>query len=249
MEVHHHSHTTRKKWTHYFWEFLMLFLAVFCGFLAEYQLEHTIEHQREKVYIRSMIEDLKNDTANFSVVIKNYVQNENHLETVLVNFEEGCKNNRGNWAQKFVYTARMGFADFFYTDRTLQQLKNSGSMRLIRNEKASAGMIRYDAGIKDLDRETSVLSVTQGAYMETVDKLWSFGKMFADQGVIKWQRNPLLPVVKTYWTTNDPSDFEYLYNKATHYYYTYFRIRKDLETRRKEATELIGLLASEYHLK
>jgi len=43
MEVHHHGHTERKKWTHYFWEFLMLFLAVFCGFLAEYQLEHKIE--------------------------------------------------------------------------------------------------------------------------------------------------------------------------------------------------------------
>jgi hypothetical protein len=25
MEVHHHSHTARKKWTHYFWEFIMLF--------------------------------------------------------------------------------------------------------------------------------------------------------------------------------------------------------------------------------
>jgi hypothetical protein len=43
MEVHHHAHSAsgethssdpdkhraRKKWTHYFWEFLMLFLAVF----------------------------------------------------------------------------------------------------------------------------------------------------------------------------------------------------------------------------
>ena len=35
MEVHAHTHTARKKWTHYFWEFLMLFFAVFCGFLAE----------------------------------------------------------------------------------------------------------------------------------------------------------------------------------------------------------------------
>ena len=43
METHHHTHTPRKKWTHYLWEFLMLFLAVFCGFLAEYQLEHKIE--------------------------------------------------------------------------------------------------------------------------------------------------------------------------------------------------------------
>ena len=39
MEVHHHAHTPdshrdKKKWTHYFWEFLMLFLAVFCGFFS-----------------------------------------------------------------------------------------------------------------------------------------------------------------------------------------------------------------------
>ena len=47
MEVHSHSHMPRKKWTHYFWEFLMLFLAVFCGFLAENQREHFVEHQRE----------------------------------------------------------------------------------------------------------------------------------------------------------------------------------------------------------
>ena len=44
MEVHAHTHTARKKWTHYFWEFIMLFLAVFCGFLAENQREHIIEH-------------------------------------------------------------------------------------------------------------------------------------------------------------------------------------------------------------
>ena len=68
MEVHHHpiaigSHTARKKWTHYFWEFLMLFLAVFCGFMAEYQLEHKIEKDREKQYIHNLIKDLEQDTT------------------------------------------------------------------------------------------------------------------------------------------------------------------------------------------
>ena len=48
MEVHAHTHTARKKWTNYFWEFLMLFLAVFCGFLAENQREHMIEHRKEQ---------------------------------------------------------------------------------------------------------------------------------------------------------------------------------------------------------
>src|SRR5687768_17657062 len=66
MEVHTHTHTPRKKWTHYFWEFLMLFLAVFCGFLAENQREHFVEHQREKQYMRSMLDDLKSDTSMFT---------------------------------------------------------------------------------------------------------------------------------------------------------------------------------------
>ena len=58
MEVHQHTHTPRKKWTHYFWEFLMLFLAVTLGFFVENQREHFIEHKREKEYIRSLVKDI-----------------------------------------------------------------------------------------------------------------------------------------------------------------------------------------------
>ena len=61
MEVHHHSHTERKKWTHYLWEFLMLFFAVTLGFFVENQREHFIEHKREKQFITTMVEDLKSD--------------------------------------------------------------------------------------------------------------------------------------------------------------------------------------------
>ena len=251
MEVHHHTHPThgKKNWKSYFWEFLMLFLAVFCGFLAEYKLEHVIENQREKVYIKSMVEDLKKDTANFSGVINNFLNNESHLEIVLHGFEEGRKNYLENWTKEFIYTARMGFADFIYTDRTLQQLKNSGSLRLIRNSNASSGIIEYDAAIKDLNVELSVLSKGQEEYMEAVDKVWSFGKMFKDQGVIKWQRDPVLPVLKNYWTTNDQLAIEYVFNKATNYYYSYTRLRKELINGQKKAAGLITLLNTEYHLK
>ena len=45
METHapHVHHASGKKFSQYFYEFLMLFLAVFFGFLAEYFLEHQIE--------------------------------------------------------------------------------------------------------------------------------------------------------------------------------------------------------------
>ena len=66
MEVHHHAHTPRKKWTHYFWESLMLFLAVFCGFLAENEREHIIEKKRAKEYARSLVHDLSTYTSQLS---------------------------------------------------------------------------------------------------------------------------------------------------------------------------------------
>lgn len=72
MEVHQHTHTERKKWFHYFWEFLMLFFAVTLGFFVENQREHYIEHKRGLQYIRSFVEDLKTDTGNFSGFIKLY---------------------------------------------------------------------------------------------------------------------------------------------------------------------------------
>src|SRR4026208_134297 len=69
MEVHHHSHTSRKKWTHYLWEFLMLFLAVFCGFLAENQREHMIENHRAKGLVSALLNDLQHDTAQLNMLI------------------------------------------------------------------------------------------------------------------------------------------------------------------------------------
>src|ERR1051325_7790015 len=68
MEVHAHSHTERKRFTHYLWEFLMLFLAVFAGFLAENLREHQVEHRRERKYAMQLLEDLEKDTTAYGRV-------------------------------------------------------------------------------------------------------------------------------------------------------------------------------------
>jgi hypothetical protein len=67
MEVHAHTHTERKKWTHYFWEFFMLFLAVTAGFFVENQREHWTEHQRETRYVKNLLQDLSRDTTAMNV--------------------------------------------------------------------------------------------------------------------------------------------------------------------------------------
>ncbi|HET6766300.1 MAG TPA: hypothetical protein VFH08_02840, partial [Chitinophagaceae bacterium] len=126
MEVHHHSHlasgethipTSReKKWKHYFWEFLMLFLAVFCGFLAEYQLEHKIEKDREKVYIRSMIDDLKADTLNLSDHLVFRSDRRRRLDSLSYLMQ---LTDYSNHSGMIYYYARWGARNpsFFLTDR------------------------------------------------------------------------------------------------------------------------------------
>jgi hypothetical protein len=84
MEVHHHAHTSRKKWTHYFWEFLMLFLAVFCGFLAEYTLEHKIEKDREKQFISSLVDDIKADITQLNSVIQKRDEKIQRLDSLIL---------------------------------------------------------------------------------------------------------------------------------------------------------------------
>jgi hypothetical protein len=143
MEVHAHSHTARKKWTHYFWEFLMLFLAVFCGFLAEYQLEHKIEKDRARQYVLSFYEDLKTDTAQLTRLLQIDKNKVLVLESVRNCYDTVMANPvSGNCLLKVVHNSR-SFINFINTERTLQQLKNAGGMRMLNKEDADS-IYAYD---------------------------------------------------------------------------------------------------------
>ena len=249
MEVHAHSHTPRKKWTHYLWEFLMLFLAVFCGFLAENQREHYVEHQREKQYIKSMIGDLQTDTANLSVSIIGFKEIEERLDTLIREFDESIIAYSDAWTRSFILSFRGGYPDFYYTDRTIQQLKNSGGMRLIKNEIAANGIIKYDADIKDLDYEETFLSRAQQLYIDEVLKIWSVDKMYRSARVSSWNNNKNMVLTKNFWIITDPLAFEHLFNKLAEFNDAIIRHRKDYSEMKIKATLLIALLKKEYHLK
>src|SRR4026209_2573085 len=144
MEVHHHSHTARKKWTHYFWEFLMLFLAVFCGFLAENQREHMVEHKREKQYMQSMLVDLAADTARFNRGIPLREARIRSIDTVFMFFNSS--HNAQTISGKLFKNLRRTTYDqnLIRNTITINQLKNAGAMRLIRNKMVTDSIAAYD---------------------------------------------------------------------------------------------------------
>ena len=143
MEVHHHAHHEGKKnWKSYFWEFLMLFLAVFCGFLAEYQLEQTIERHREKELIESLIVDLKRDTAALNQAENTLMSNKLMMDSLIFFLTASNVKERG--AEVYYYGRKPHRFSFFkYTDRTIQQLKNAGGFRLIKNTIVADGILKY----------------------------------------------------------------------------------------------------------
>src|SRR5436189_3869539 len=86
MEVHAHNHTERKKWTHYLWEFFMLFLAVTAGFFVENQREHMVEHRREKEFMASLVKDLESDTAQISRIRLYRLDRLRNIDSIIIFF-------------------------------------------------------------------------------------------------------------------------------------------------------------------
>jgi len=147
MEVHAHTHTQRKKWTHYFWEFLMLFLAVFCGFFAEYQLEHKIEKDREKQYIRSLVRDIKDDISLITSRDQGWQINYNAADSLAAAIA-GKKILTNSYPAFKLMGDATGFSDFVSNDGTIQQLKNSGGLRLLRKVEVVDSIMKYQKSIE-----------------------------------------------------------------------------------------------------
>jgi hypothetical protein len=174
MEVQAHTHTPRKNWTHYLWEFIMLFLAVFCGFLAENLREHQVEKQRGKQYIRSFYEDLKTDTVSFLRLIR-----ANEIKTAaFVNLFRCYDTIRKNWRSTSCLIPIIKYSRFnttvAFADGTLQQLKNAGGYRLLHDEDRDS-IMSYDKSAQSYKNfETTVFQETQDIVRSTSSQIGDF---------------------------------------------------------------------------
>ena len=144
MEVHAHTHTPGKKWTHYFWEFFMLFLAVTLGFFVENQREHYVENQRERRYIQSFYEDLTTDERDLQSNI-NFLRAQMQQADTLQNLMADINIKQpANHIYMYLRAITRSSAGLLYpNDRTIVQLRNAGGMRLIKNKRVLDSMVGY----------------------------------------------------------------------------------------------------------
>ena len=135
MEVHAHTHTPRKKWTHYFWEFLMLFLAVFCGFLAENKREHMIEHNRAEKYAKQLLEEIGVNTLLVNNSIEGMKLKQRSVDSLLFYMSQ---DSPGRWKKIYFFCSDIDTWGEELSKVTFEQIKNTGSLRYFSNDMANA---------------------------------------------------------------------------------------------------------------
>lgn len=245
MEVHAHSHTERKKWTHYVWEFFMLFLAVTAGFFVENQREHMVEHRREKEFMVSLVKDLESDTAQFSRIRLFRLERLRNIDSIIFFFLD----YPGVSVPASGYTLAVklfGHVSFFQNSGTLDQLKTSEGLRLIRQRNVVDSIQSYDQQIKRMalrDIYETNFMVDQTKDLQKLFDGRELLRLYADTTYDRKRPTPFTPVKIEEEYIN-----EYLNGLKTFQFLV--KVDMDLQTTIKiKATGLIDLIKKEYHLK
>lgn len=252
MEVHHHAHHEGKKtWKNYFWEFLMLFLAVFCGFLAEWELEHIIEHSREKEFMESMVIDVKNDSTNLANMKATFGVVSIQIDSLIPLLKDNAQLDKH---AKEIYQHQVIlnlYTKWTYSDRTIDQLKNSGNFRLIRNKAVSEGISQYDGFIRNFIAEMQnslILKQWQGVN-DAGNDIFKSGvfREYFKSGKFAY-RSVELPDTP-YFLTKDKIVLDKFINKLDQYavYLDWFKL--NIERAQYQNKELDSLIKKEYHLE
>lgn len=250
MEVHHHTHAThgKKNWKSYFWEFLMLFLAVTLGFFVENQREHYVEGIREKKYIQSLVADLMSDTASFSNVLKRNRRNIRAFDSVirlLKNYNSNEETNQKLYSLVRLNNPSIGAVKINYT--AFDQMRNSGNLRLIRNQDIIDSINNYYFYARSIERNNDLLEERFRAKVEFEGKVFD-GEVFQNMIDIEDFKltppsgNPLL-------VTSDKAVLNEFVVRNHYLISIMLFAERDLKKQQNRSIGLINLLVKKYNIK
>ena len=239
----------------------MLFLAVFCGFLAENMREHYIEGKRAKVYASLLTDDLSYDVAelNRAIRVLNKIIIASDSIAPLLNSPE-IKKVPGGKLYFYEYWSSWRWR-VISRDATLQQLKNSGSLRFMKGGVVRK-ILNYEESLKVINLLQDKYESDKIANQNLVQKVFD-NDYFAELDNIKAARrdssgrdfdvhdkevNEFLNrniVLNSY----DKNTLFELKNWARNTSWSYKVQVGNLESARRNALAAIDALEKEYHLK
>ena len=253
MEVHHHPHVEKKTFTEYLLEGLMIFLAVTMGFIAENIREYFADKEKEKQNIENIVKCLSTDTTELKKIIALNINQLNYVDSLLSLKGSNLLTIENN--QKFyVYTLTGLYGDWFFkpNDAAMQQLKASGSLRLIRNQSVIDSLFQYDrtnAEMKDQQEICYYLMKNEWIKFEKIADQSEFRnkKKFeagTENGLLYYRAKYSEPL----YVSNDKNELRLFYSNAATYGETIEFYIKYAQQQLRYTKSMIAFIKKEYHL-
>jgi len=260
MEVHHHPEVEKKGLKEYFLEGLMIFLAVTMGFFAEGYREHLSEHSKEGEYIINIKKDLVADTANLGVWIPALYSRMLGFDTLINYLETPAPVKDGS---NMYYLARYATRSTVFepTDNSIQEMKSSGNLRLIRSREIVNDLMNFERATAQYNHLDDIAQREDLLTYPLIGQLFDatiFNKMViykkyvggAEKDYATGQRNvtirpPGNPQLRS--ATRDQVNLliYYLHQRKS----TFMGEIHDLDDQRKLATSIIKKINKEYRLE
>jgi hypothetical protein len=166
--------------------------------------------------------------------------------------------NNNNWdaSAKEIYQQQVWTYSYYkavYSDRTIEQLKNSGNFRLIRNPEVSDAIIAYDGFVKNF-----VISMQNEAVLDKWKKMDDCATGIFKSVVFKeWMKDwingvPGYPAVQLpaapYFLSTDKKQIDIYINLLDEYAVVNYWFISNTQLAVKQAKRLDSLIKKEYHL-
>ncbi len=260
MEVHHHPHAGKKNFKEYFLEFVMIFLAVTLGFIAENLREHISENSQANELAKSLYEEVYADSITMQHKLDLRAQKKAEMEYFRKYvMDSDLVHVSGRFYPSVFWTFVVSSAiQFVPNDGILEQMKNSGSLRLFKNVKLQTAISRMNVATQNVrnrnSQEDAFIEDFSRPFMQKFydfdweDELTQSGTRSGLQGVLdeptfRGTRLPQIRNLKEF----DRRDAEAL---ATHFMLLMeVTILLDYNPYIKANHELLQELRNEYHLE
>ena len=232
----------------------MLFLAVFCGFLAEYQLEHKIEKDRAKEYAGTLYNDIVSDTANISGSIQN-LKTLIAYEDTLINLLDAMIIDQAKIpeAKLYYYALRsQGGSLLSLRTSTLNQLKNSGGLRLFKNKELIKLVTEYDQAINNESARADDNQYTRDEQTRCFRQVFNYKILTKVETLLNQHpvsRDSVLNLRLPLLNRDEQSLSDLSYAIRFRIYNLQRRVDKYYSEPLESGIKLIAALKEEYHLK
>lgn len=222
-------------------------VLVVIGILIALQINNWNEAQNEKKielgYMKNVLEDLKADDLIYSNYKKSNIDVYNTIDSLVIYLN---KPDRIKFTSKTSYWARIMTVKFTRAqpvERTYEQMKSSGQLKLIKNQKVTNGISKYYNSLSELKQ------YNEAAILWLADYLKSVGKVFDGEVLLKIlkERKEQKTDASTL-ITEDKAIINELIASAQYIYGVVKLSETVCDKKQKEALDLMNLIKKEYQI-